>query len=307
MRLGAVIEEDADTVTRVVQAVLVDGALRAGQRASWSGIYYRDPADAGLEAEDVVVETPVGPAPAWLIRSTQGESDRWVIHIHGLGSPRAGTLRGVRVAAEAGLTSLVVTYRNDGEGPRVGSGRSALGATETEDVRAAMRYALDHGARNIVLFGWSMGAAIALQLAADPEFLGVIDQLVLESPVLDWQATINANCARSGLPARFGVFARPWLRIAALARLVGLDAAVSVGTLDSIPRAEEISLPILILHGSEDASSPIDISRRFARLQHNRTSLETFHADHTMTWNSDPSRWSGVLAAPLTAGINSSG
>ena len=52
----------------------------------------------------------------------------------------------------------------------------------------------------IVLFGWSMGAAIALQLAAEREFEGVIGALVIDSPVLDWTATINANCARAGLP-----------------------------------------------------------------------------------------------------------
>lgn len=46
------------------------------------------------------------------------------------GSSRAGTLRGVQVATELGYTSLVVTYRNTAEGPRVGTGRSTLGHTE---------------------------------------------------------------------------------------------------------------------------------------------------------------------------------
>jgi hypothetical protein len=128
VRVGRLVGEDAGTVTRLVESTEPADALAGGKRVSWSGIYYRDPADAGLDAEDVIVETPVGPAPAWLIRPTAQATNDWAIHIHGLSSPRAGTLRGVKVAADAGLVSLVVTYRNDGEGPTVGTGRSTLGA-----------------------------------------------------------------------------------------------------------------------------------------------------------------------------------
>lgn len=295
VRVGSVVAEAGDSVTRLVESTTPDGALRAGSRFSWSGIYYRDPADAGLQTVDVVVETPVGPAPAWLIPSSEGEGDRWAIHIHGLGSPRAGTLRGVEVAAQCGLTSLVVTYRNDGEGPTVGTGRSTLGATEMEDVRAAVHYALDRGARRIVLFGWSMGAAIALQLAADAEFLGVVDGLVLESPVLDWQATINTNCARAGLPAWFGVFARPWLQSRALARVVGLESEVLLDRFDWIARADELRVPTLMLHGTGDTSSPHAASSRLAGQRPLVVRLASFDADHAMAWNSDPERWRAAV------------
>lgn len=301
VRLGAVVAEGAATVTRLVTCVIPDGSLHRGDRASWSGIYFRDPADAGLDAEDVVVDTLVGPAPAWLIPGEGGESDHWAIHIHGMGSPRAGTLRGVQVASEAGLTSLVVTYRNDSEGPTVGSGRSTLGATEREDVSAALRFALASGARRITLFGWSMGAAIALQLAADAEFRGVIDRLVLDSPVLDWTATINANCRRAGLPSWFGAFARPWLHSHALARLVGLPSAVTLAPFDWLNRADELSLPILVLHGIQDTSAPRALSSTLARIRPDLVSLHEFDSDHTMTWNSDPKGWSGAVLRWLTA------
>ena len=285
VRIGPVIDQDAATVTRLVASAEPRDAPRVGQRASWSGIYYRDPSDAGLDAEDVIVETPVGPAPAWLIRPTGDATNVWAIHIHGLASPRAGTLRGVRVAADAGLVSLVVTYRNDGEGPSVGSGCSTLGATEAADVRAAVRYAIAHGAERIVLFGWSMGGAIALQLAADREFDHVIDRLVLDSPVLDWVATVAANCARAGLPPQAGRLTVPWLRWRQFARLVGLPSAVPLGRFKWIARAEELSVPTLILHGIEDASSPPGAARRIAQLRPDVVQLESFRADHTLGWN----------------------
>lgn len=283
VKLGAVLDTAETTVTRVVQSENPAGVLRPGQRVSWSGIYFQDPDDAGLDAEDVLIDTPVGPAPAWLIPPTgEVREGDWAIHIHGLGSPRAGTLRGVRVAARAGLTSLVVTYRNDGEGPTVGSGRSMLGVTETEDVRAAAQYAIAQGAQRIVLVGWSMGAVVALELAAGATPLDAIVGLVLDSPVLDWKATIAANCSRTGLPAWAGTLAHPWLR--------GPTARV-----DWLDRADDISKPIVMLHGSADRSTPFFISAQLQRLRPDVAELRGFDSDHTLTWNRDDETWERVV------------
>ncbi|MEV4686206.1 alpha/beta hydrolase family protein [Microbacterium sp. LWH3-1.2] len=306
VRLGPVVAQDAGTVTRLVESAEPEDALRLGRRASWSGIYYRDPADAGLHAEDVIVETPVGPAPAWLIRPTSNATNAWAVHIHGLSSPRAGTLRGVQVAADVGLTSLVVTYRNDREGPTAGSGRSTLGATETDDVRAAVRFAIARGAERIVLFGWSMGGAIALQVAADLEFEGIINRLILDSPVLDWYATIEANCARAGLPPHVGRLTRPWLQWSALVRVVGLESALALDSYDWITRAKELSVPTLILHGTDDTSSPTAAARRLAQLRPDIVELETFRADHALGWNTDPTRWGRLTGAWLAGPLRES-
>ncbi|NYG20022.1 dienelactone hydrolase [Agromyces hippuratus] len=277
----------------------IGAGLRPGALASWSGIYFSSPEDAGLKALDVDIPTDAGPMPAWLIQPRGAWSTTWVIHVHGLGSTRAGTLRGVQVAAEAGLASLVVTYRNDGEGPTLSSGRATLGATEVEDVRAAVDYALAYGARRVILFGWSMGAAIALQLAAQPALRGIVAGLVLESPVLDWVSTIKANCRRSGLPAWTGVLAVPWLDHRRLARIAGLAASVGLRRFDWITRTDDLTAPMLILHGSADASSPIEVATRLQHLRPDLVHLEPFDADHTMTWNADPKRWRVSVASAL--------
>ncbi|TFD68203.1 alpha/beta hydrolase [Cryobacterium gelidum] len=268
--------------------------LVAGQRASWSGIYFQTPADAGLQTTDVEIQTDVGPAPAWLIPPQGSPSTTWAIHIHGLGSTRAGTLRGVQVASEIGLTSLVVTYRNDGEGPRVGTGRSELGAAEVDDVRAAANYARENGARSVILFGWSMGGAIALQLANDPKLRDIVTGLVLDSPILDWVATLKANCARAGLPAWAGVLAVPWLNSQPLVRLVGLANRVDLRSFNWIARSHELIVPTLILHGALDTSSPFELSDRLSRLRPENVELQAFEADHTMSWNSNRERWRAI-------------
>ena len=294
-----VLDRGSDQIARVVMDAANDFLASAGDRFSWSGIYFANPADAGLSATDVSIYTAAGAAPAWLI---EGEEDcsTWAIHIHGLGSSRAGTLRGAQVAAEMGYTSLVISYRNDGEGPRFGTGRSTLGFTEAEDAVAAVDYAIQNGAQRIVLFGWSMGAAIALRVTSRARERGVIVGLVLDSPVLDWVEVIKANCARSGLPAAAGYLATPWLMLSWLARMVGLPGSIPLREFDWVQRAEKLTVPMLILHGGRDDSAPINVSEALRDRRPDLVQLESFDAGHTLAWNSDPSRWRSAVSAWLS-------
>lgn len=284
----------ARTVTGVSESLV----LNAGDRVSWSGIYFATPADAGLDAREINIETKAGPAPAWQIN---GDASTWAIHIHGLGSPRAGTLRGVRVATEIGLTSLVVSYRNDGEGPNVGTGRSTLGATETAEVEAAVSYAVLHGAERIVLFGWSMGAVIALQLAHRSTYAPLISGLVLDSPVLNWAEVIKANCKRAGLPRNSGMLAIPWLTISPLALILGLPAELPLGEMNWVRRSNMLSIPTLILHGEQDDSVLADESRALHAKRPDVVALELFDASHTLNWNADSERWRKLVSDWLVA------
>jgi len=295
-------DRSPNRVARTVVGTSPGLKLVAGDRASWSGIYYATPADAGLNARDITITSPAGPCPAWRI---DGDPSTWAIHIHGLGSTRAGTLRGAQVATDLGYTSLVVTYRNTTEGLFVGTGRSTLGHTETADVDEAIGYAVRRGAQRIVLFGWSMGDAIALQLAARPCHDGLITALVLDSPVLDWTETIKANCARSGLPTTAGHLAVPWLAIGPLASMVGLPGSIPLRRFDWITRAAELTTPTLILHGIRDSSAPIRLSQALRDERPDLVTLETFDADHTLAWNSDPERWRAVVSGWLTSQLAS--
>jgi pimeloyl-ACP methyl ester carboxylesterase len=289
-----VLDRGSDRIARVVMDAANDFLASAGDSFSWSGIYFANPADAGLSATDILINTAAGAAPAWLI---EGEEDcsTWAIHIHGLGSSRAGTLRGAQVATELGYTSIIISYRNDGEGPRLSAGRSTLGLSESEDAEAAVDYAIQNGAQRIVLFGWSMGAAIALRVTSRARVHGVIAGLVLDSPVLGWVEVIKANCARSGLPAVAGNLATPWLTLGPLARMAGLPGAIPLREFDWVQRAEELTVPTLILHGARDDSAPINVSEALRDQRPDLVQLESFDAGHTLAWNSDPTRWCSAI------------
>lgn len=296
-QLGSEVENRGQNqVARAVVGVSPGLTPRAGNRVSWSGIYYATPVDAGLDASDIVISTAFGTAPAWRIN---GDISAWAIHIHGLGSPRAGTLRGVQVATELGLTSLVVSYRNDWEGPTVGSGRSMLGLTESDDVEAAVEYAVGRGAKQIVLFGWSMGGAIALRVAHRSKHASLIAGLVLDSPVLDWAAVIKANCDRAGLPRSAAQLAMPWISRKLIAHATGLPEPIPLHEFDWVARSDELTVPTMILHGERDDSVPIGASMSLAAARPDLVRLETFDAGHTLSWNSASRRWRTSVAAWL--------
>ncbi|WP_164878098.1 alpha/beta hydrolase [Microbacterium enclense] len=297
-----VLDRGPTLIARRVTSTASGLTLRAGDHVSWSGIYYATPHDASLHAHDITVDTPAGPAPAWRIDG-DGARSTWAIHLHGLGSVRAGTLRGVLAATERGYTSLVITYRADGEGSGVGNGRATLGFTEADDAAAAIEYAMRHGARQVVLFGCSMGAAIALQLAHHPSHRRSIAGLVLDSPVLDWTEVIKANCTRSGLPAAAGSLAIPWLTLRPLARMAGLPERIPIRSFDWMVRAEELTAPTLILHGTRDDSVPVRLSQALRDARPDLVSLEVFEAGHTLSWNSDRGRWQYAVTEWLTGRI----
>lgn len=295
-RLGGIVAQSAATVTRELLAV-DSGKLRPGSRGRLSGWFFLGPGDLGYRYEDVVVVTPVGPAPAWLVPAAE-PSDRWVIQVHGRATRRQEALRAVPVFREAGYTSLLISYRNDGDGPPSADGRYALGDTEWEDVDAAIDFARDHGARSIVLMGWSMGGAIALQTAtrSGKPIAGV----VLESPVIDWADVVAYQGASARLPRSVAAGALRLLGQEWSGRLTGQHAPIDFARLDFVERAGELDLPILLMHSDDDGFVPSTGSRRLAERRPDIVTFVPFRvARHTKLWNYDQDAWNGAISGWL--------
>ncbi|MEO7123541.1 MAG: alpha/beta fold hydrolase, partial [Lacisediminihabitans sp.] len=286
-RLGDVVSKSADTVTRTILGV-DHGDLEHARRGRFNGWLYLSPADLGFDYESVDVVTPVGVAPAWLVAASS-PTERWAIHVHGRAVTRAETLRGLPVFHGADYTSLVVSYRNDGEAPASTDGKYALGDTEWRDVEAAVTFALDHGARSIVLVGWSMGGATVLQMATRSSLAGVVRGIVLDSPVIDWKSALDFQAKLAHLPACVGVAARSiiggsWGRV-----LTGQEWSIDLDRLDLVRTSAKLSVPILIMHSDDDGYVPSTASHALALARPDIVTMETFeNARHTKLWNYDP-------------------
>ena len=294
-RLGEVLSDDGRVVVRRVEQVTagsLDGA-RSGRIGGW---LWSDPGEAGLEAEEVRVDTEVGPAPAWLVPAEGGEPGPWMIGVHGRGVTRAETIRSVPVFGRHGYTSLLVSYRNDGEAPRSPDGRYALGDDEWADVESAMAYALLHGATSLVLMGWSMGGALVLQAATRSTLAGRVSGVVLESPVVDWRTTLRFQGAAMHVPRVVQDLVLRLLMSPALSRLSGRRGPIDLDRLDLVAGADALDVPVLLLHSDDDGFVPSTASHALADARPDLVRLEVFRtARHTKLYNFDPQRFEGVI------------
>lgn len=293
---------DVVTVTRLVERV-DSGDLLSAKAGIWSGYVYPTPDPLGLPYKDVGIPVENGIAPAWQFppsEASPGDTGTWAIHVHGLGGKKSGALRGVPVAARLGYTSLVVSFRNDGEAPASVDRRYHLGQSEWRDVDAAVSYALNQGASQIVLFGWSLGGSIALQLTLESEFRDRIAGLVLDAPVINWTSTLMANAKSSMLPRRIALLGLRILESPRLCWIAGLGTALNLRALDGVARADELRLPVLVIHSERDRSTPFAVSRRFVDRRPDLATLVTFPSvEHTQEWNADPEGWDAAVFAWL--------
>jgi uncharacterized protein len=227
-------------------------------------------------AEDVTYSTPLGDAPAWFV---PGTSSTWAIAVHGRAAVRHEAFRITPVLAALGLPVLSIAYRNDREGPRSPDNRSHLGATEWQDVEAAIDHAVAHGAEEIVLVGFSMGGACAVACVRLSDRAERVRGLVLDAPVLDWGPVVKRAAIERGLPAAVLPALLPATMALARAR-VGIDW----GELTPDPTA--LAHPTLLIHGDEDATVPVELSDAFAAARPDIvTYLRVAGAGHVRSWN----------------------
>ena len=299
IKLGSVLSEDASSVKRkLLTHIPADASL--DPEAAFSGWYYDHPEQLHLPFTPELIGSTVGPCPAWLFPA--GEGDTWVIQVHGRGTTRAECLRAVPVFHALGITSLVVSYRNDGEAPRSRNGTYALGATEWRDVDAAVGFARRRGARRIIVMGWSMGGAIALQLALNSAHGDVIAGLILESPVVDWRIVLNYQARAERVPGAVSRLAIEALQAEWASPLTRTGAAIRLDQLDVVARASELQHPILILHSDDDGFVPSDASHDLVAARPDLVEMQVFEvARHTKLWNYDQERWSASIGRWLSA------
>jgi alpha-beta hydrolase superfamily lysophospholipase len=297
VKLGSVLAEDATSVKRKL-LTHIGAQTRISPDAAFSGWYYDSAEELHLPFTSELIGSGVGPCPAWLFPS--GDGTVWVIQVHGRGTTRAECLRAVPVFHAAGITSLVVSYRNDGEAPRSRAGTYALGATEWRDVDAAVGFARRRGARRIVLMGWSMGGAIALQVELNSGHRDAIAGLILESPVIDWRAVLGYQAKLMRLPAAVTGLAIGALKTEWATPVTGAGAAIPFDRLDAVSRAAELRHPILILHSDDDGFVPSDASHDLVVARPDLVEMQVFEvARHTKLWNYDQERWSESIRSWL--------
>lgn len=290
LKLGPILSQTASTVTRRIVAVDF-GDLATAKRGRFSGWVYHHPRELGVPFSDTPIETAAGSAPAWTVPA-EHDAGKWAVLVHGRGVKRAEALRAVPVFRSLGYTSLIVSWRNDGEAPASADGRYRLGGSEWADVEAALDHVAASGGREVVLMGWSMGGAIALQTADRTRHAGLVRGVILESPVVDWAPTLDFQAREMRVPSPLRRAVIRLLGGRRMHRLIGLHSPLDFPALDFVTRATEIQAPVLILHSDDDGYVPSTASRELAALRPDLVTLHSWSgARHAKLWNYDPERF----------------
>ncbi len=301
LTLGDIVRVEGDRVVRTVTdrpAGLSDGE----STGAWTSQSVGSPEAVGPTRHVAVPLRRGGSAEAWEIGDAARADGRWTIHVHGLRSSRYGALRSTPATADAGWMSLVVSYAGDDECAPAESLPSTLGTREWRDVDDAIAYALDRGAREIVLVAWSMGATITMLALEQSAHREKITGLVLVAPALDWTRVVDDAVAGAHLPRSVGVAAMRVLGSRLGARALGLIEAVDARGLNWVDATRPAPrLPTLILHSRRDPVVPFSGSVVYAE-RHPGVELVAFDATgHCNEANQESARFHDTIAAWVRA------
>lgn len=242
-----------------------------------------DPADLGLDAVEATFNLPGNhTSPGWII-SGKDPKGPTVLVLHGHGDCAYGALRFVNELARYAAHLIVFDWPAHG---RCTASWMTCGMREPDDVLAVLDGLPDDvRSKPLVLFGYSLGAQIAIKTAGlHPErFAGVI----ADGPYRRWDTPIRERLALHRAPA--------WLFMP----LVGTAFHTS-GLLRGFDRAiyaAKITAPLLILHGSDDRVCPIEEGRQLADAAPNSTFVEIVGGRHNRLHEQDPETYHAALAS----------
>lgn len=161
-----------------------------------------------------------------------------IIYLHGRNQNRAAGIALTRKLVHLGYDVLAYDSRAHG----ISDGRySTFGYYEKNDVSRAIDFL---GAEHVVVVGLSLGAAVAIQAAAeDPRIAGVVAASSFSS---------METVVRERLPGFV-----PEGEIRRTFRLVEERAHIRVKDVDAVAAARRVKAPVLLLHGRRDQFTPL--------------------------------------------------
>lgn len=220
-------------------------------------------------------------------------SDRCAILLHGYADAKVGAIAWAPTLHQLGLNVLAIDLRGHGES---GGADSTGGYFERDDVNEVIDQLLSARpaqATKLVIFGVSLGAAVAAATRRDD-----LAAVILESPFADYRRIVTAHTMALGLPAG-------WIVRAALAvaqRISGANFA-AVRPIDTIG---QLRCPLLmILGGRDELLDQADVTALQQAVQRRPASagsslvITAGNASHLTAIHTDPAGYTETIGAFL--------
>lgn len=273
------------TVERAFRTL--EGSFDAGDVVRFDPIAYPgDPFEAhGIAFDEVRFSGDLGVYPAWVI---DGDRDLWVLIVHGSGpGERAEALRVIPGLVAQRYPVMVVTVRGDVDAPRSRTGLRGLGATEWRDIASAVEFAIAQDAEEFVLLGLDTGASTVAMYLQEADDASAVKGAVFDSALHDPERLADRLAAERKVVG-------PMRAAGKLLARIRFD--IDWDELDQIERADRYSVPILVMHGTDDERVPIEIADEFVAGLGDLATYEVFAGGiHSQLWNVDPARYERAL------------
>jgi pimeloyl-ACP methyl ester carboxylesterase len=227
--------------------------------------------------------SPVGELDAWYLPAP---GSTWIVHIHGLNATPSEPEPLFSALQEAGYPQLAITYRNDEGQPEDPSGYFQYGATEWEDVAAAVDFARDNGAQEIVFAGYGTGASHVLSYVYKHNF-DDISGVITDSANIDLGSTVDHQATQEDMPI-IPLPVPPTVGWVAKF-FTSLRINVNWKSIDYVGKAERsLRVPVLAIHGTDDDSIPVEQSIELAEVHPDLVELwQVPGAGHLQAFNTN--------------------
>jgi len=237
-----------------------------------------------FQVRDSATEKIIPVSAWWLARA--GGGSKCVILIHGYADAKVGSIAWAGVWQAMGFHVLAIDLRAHGES---GGRFVTAGWFERDDVDQIInefRAARPDETKQLVLAGFSMGAAVAAATAARRDDLAA---LVLDSPFADYRGALLRHAELRRLPDALVMRPAVWL--------AERRSGARFEQIRPIDLVEQITCPTLIIHGSEDAMVPAVDREAFARRRHPQVMFPS--AGHLRAMQADFARYREVIERHL--------
>jgi hypothetical protein len=256
-------------------------------------IFLRNPLeDHGIAYEELALTGKVGALQAWWM---PGDKDTAILLLHGR---RRGniheTMRVMPTVVDMGYSVLALSYRNHSQSDPSPDGFYHYGASEWEDALTGLEFLQAKGIKQAVLYGFSMGGAVALETLKHLPEGGVpkITALMMDSPLLDPRTVFRLGAANMGLPLADQL--TDWAMM-----IAALRAGINWKNLDQRFYADTINLPVLLIAGTADTTIPIALVDSFANRVKTIDYRRLEGVEHVEGWNQSAAAYEGWLRAFL--------
>lgn len=217
---------------------------------------------------------------------TNRESDRWVIHVHGRKTLIGETLRNFPLFDSLGFRQMSISHQTDPRPAGLGKHKSNLGLTEWKLVEQAVNFAKANGAKEVILFGWSLGGMICGQYLKRASDTSIVRAAIFDSPMFDVRNTLRYQAGLSGYSEQFADEVCELISKSSLLRLLGYPV-MKVDEFSLARNPIGTHIPMLVLYSLNDGYIQIKDALQFGDINRNVVLQEFEGARHCRLRNSN--------------------